>query len=163
MHAGTIDLPALDNLDDASYTLVWALADSGSAAHVADMSKAFPGANVRVSPGQKEGVQYAGAGGQLLPNKGEAVIPYLTSDGQRRATIFQNAAVGMPILSISKITDEDNIVAFHKRGGYIQHISSNAYTPIVKRLGVYFVQLRVPKQLVHPVVPPPEDFHRPEP
>ena len=63
----------------------------------------------------------------------------------------------MPILSVNKIAEEENLGAFHKPGGYIWHIPTNTYTKLVKRLGVYVVQLRVRKSLTH------EGFGRPEP
>ena len=147
VNAGKLELPQLDQIDDDSFKMVWALVDSGSAAHVADVRKEFPGAEIRPSEAQRKGVQYQGAGGQLMPNQGEACIPYLTPDGQHRFTVFQNAAVGMPILSTSKIAEEDNLLMFHKRGGYIFHIPPNTCTPCIKILGGYFVKLRVPKEL----------------
>ena len=157
VQAGKIELPQLEQLDDKDYVMVWALADSGSAAHVADIKKVFPGAKITESQGQKQGIQFQAADGGLLANRGEAKMLYVTPDGQRRCTVFQDAAVGMPILSITKIAEEDNLIAFHKRGGYIWHLPTNTYTKLVKRLGVYFVQLKVPKELAN------EGFHRPEP
>ena len=156
VNQGKIQLPQLEELNDSDYEMVWALADSGSAAHVANCRRIFPGAAIRQSQGQKDGVQFQAADGGLLPNRGEAEITCFTPDGQQRRTVFQDAAVGMPILSINKIAEEDNLVAFHKKGGYIWHIPSNTYTKLVKRLGVYFVQLRVPKKLT-------EGFGRPDP
>ena len=54
------------------------------------------------------------------------------------------------------MTDEDNLRLFHKNGGYVFHIPSNTFTPFIKRLGVYFLQLRVPKN----VATVPEDLGR---
>ena len=34
------------------------------------------------------------------------------------------------------------------KGGYIHHLETDTKTPLVKRLGVYFVQLKVPKHFV---------------
>ena len=155
--AGKIDLPNLDALNEDDFTMVWALADTGSAAHVADMRKQFPGASIRESEAQRRGVQYVGATGDCAPNRGEADITFITPDGQSRVTTFQNASVGMPILSISKVTDEGNDVLFGAKGGYIEHLATGQRTPLVKRLGVYFVQLKVPKKLAE------GDFGRPAP
>ena len=124
---------------------------------MADVRKQFPGAQIRESEAQRRGVQYVGATGDNTPNKGEADIAFFTPDGQQRLTTFQNAGVGMPILSISLITEEGNDVLFSKNGGYIEHLASGVRTPLVKRLGVYFVQLRVPRKLAE------GDFGRPAP
>ena len=128
--------------------MVWALADSGSAAHVADVLKQFPGATIRESEAQRLGVKYVGATGDETANRGEADICFLTPDGQQRVTTFQNATVGMPIRSISKVTAEGNYVMFGDKGGYIFHVETGQLTPLIKRLGVYFVQLKVPRKLV---------------
>ena len=72
-------------------------------------------------------------------------------------TVFQNAAVGMPILSTSKMADEDSILVFHKKGGFVYHLPSQTMTPFIKRLGVYVIQLRVPKEIDSP------DFGRQQP
>ena len=130
--------------------MIWALADSGSAAHVARASKHFPGALVQESDAQRRGVQYVGATGDQTPNLGEMHIQFWTPDGQQRVTTFQNAAVGMPILSIGLITDEGNDVTFTKNGGYILQKDTGFKTQMVRRLGVYFVQLRVPRKFVDP-------------
>ena len=37
---------------------------------------------------------------------------------------------------------------FSKNGGYSLHLDTGKKTPLVKRLGVYFVQLKVPKRLI---------------
>lgn len=63
-------------------------------------------------------------------------------------TTFQNAAVGMPILFISLICDEGNEVTFGAKGWYITHLATGQRTQLVKRLGVYFVQLKIPQKLV---------------
>ena len=115
VNAGKIHLPEPEQLTDDDYCMVWALADSGSAAHVADVSKHFPGAPVRESAAPKQGVKYVGATGDTISNRGEAEIHFWTPDGQNRMTVFQNASVGMPILSISKLTDEGNDVLFTKK------------------------------------------------
>ena len=34
-----------------------------------------------------------------------------------------------------------------QQGGYIEHLETGLRTPLIKRLGVYCVQLRVPRKL----------------
>ena len=157
VQAGKIHLPDLEDSDEPTYKMVWALVDSGSAAHVANVAKQFPGAQITESLAQKQGVQYVGATGDTTPNMGEAVITFQTADGQMKQAVFQNAAVGMPILSVTNLTNEGNDVLFSKHGGYILHLDSGKKTPFVKRLGVYFVQLKVPTEITN------KDFVRQEP
>ena len=88
VNAAKIELPNFDEIDDADCQLVWALAGSGSAAHVVNARRVFPGAVVRESKGHREGVQCQAADGGLLPSRGEAEITYVTSDGQQRRTLF---------------------------------------------------------------------------
>ena len=83
-------------------------------------------------------------------------LHYVTADGHQRCTVFQNTAAGMSILSTSKLTDEDNLLRFHKLCGYVYHLPANTCTPVVKRLGVCFLKMRVPKELK-------TDFGRQEP
>lgn len=71
---GKIDLPDIDQLEDEDHALVRALADSGSAAHVANACKPFSGAAVRESDARRRGAHYSGAGGDQIPNQGEAVV-----------------------------------------------------------------------------------------
>ena len=146
VNSGKLTLPDLGELEDEDFTLVWALADSGSAAHVADVLKQFSGAVIRESDAQRRGVKYVGATGDETANRGEADICFYTPDGKRCMTTFQNASVGMPILSVSKVTAEGNYVLFGDKGGLIFHTETGTTTPLIKRLGVYFVQLKIPKK-----------------
>ena len=157
VQSGKLRLPEPEEVEDTDYTMIWALADSGLPAHVADCRKILAGATIRQSEGQTNGVQFQPASGASIPNRGEAEIVYFTPDGQRRRTVFQDAAVGMAILSINKIAEEDNLVAFHKRGEYIWHIPTNIHKA-GKEIGVvHFVQLKVPRALAT------EGVGRPEP
>ena len=130
--------------------------DSGSAAFVMP-TQWLPMFALEPSAGSTRGAKYVGATGNNVPNRGEADICFWTPDGQQRLTTFQNASVGMPILSISKVTEEGNDVIFRRNGGEIIHLETGHRTPLIKRLGVYFVKLKVPKNLLD------EDFGRPAP
>lgn len=60
---GEIQLPNMSHLDNADLLNVWSLGDSGSAAFVADKEKHFPGATLRESEGQKNGITFQAADG----------------------------------------------------------------------------------------------------
>ena len=57
INSGQLKLPDLDleNMGDSDLITIWALMDSGSAVHVADVEKHFPNAKVRISESQKGG------------------------------------------------------------------------------------------------------------
>ena len=92
---------------EEDYVTVRALAGTGSAANVANHQKHFPGAVLRKSRGQLNGVRYVTAGGGELANEGEFDIVFRqqADDGSEtmRRTTFQNADVGMPSLSTHEI------------------------------------------------------------
>ena len=93
--------------------LVWH--DSGSAPTLANHAKHFPGATLRTSQAQKNGVKYVVASGGELANEGEFEVLYQNVDRSVDTTVFQTAAVGMPIFSISKYTEGDFEVTFRKK------------------------------------------------
>ena len=65
----------------------------------------------------------------------------------RTVTSFVNASVEMPILSVAEICSGDATVRIGKTGGTITDEATNKVSTFVKRLGVYFIKLRVPKKL----------------
>ena len=69
-----------------------------------------------------------------------------TAEGHRTKTTFHNAKVDMPILSVAQMCAKDEIdVKFNKKGGNIINVATGKTTRFVKRLGVYFLKLRVEK------------------
>ena len=65
-----------------------------------------------------------------------------------RNSTFQNAEVGMPIFSISQVTAEQHEVTFREHDGYILHVPSGKKFFFIKRSGVYFIKMKVPRELV---------------
>ena len=124
INAGNISLPDLD-LEHEDYITVWALADSGSAAHVADLQRHVPGAILRTSQGQARGLKYVTADGGEIKNAGEFDVVFKDPNGNVRKTTFQNAPVGLPIFSLNQVAkdrhrvilDEDKGVLIHKPSG----------------------------------------------
>ena len=105
-----------------------ALADSGTAAHVADAKKGSPGAQTTESQMRTRCIQFRAAGGGRLANRCEAKLGYVTPDGKRRCAVFQGAAVGMQSLYITEIVEADTLAAFDTRGGYRWHRPTNTDT-----------------------------------
>ena len=54
----------------------------------------------------------------------------------------------MPILSVAEVSKEGpegSEVYFRKKNGYVEDLWNGNRMPFIKRQGVYFVQLRIPK------------------
>ena len=147
---GEIQLPELDLPSDEHCMTVGSLADAGSAAHVADKAKHFPGAEVRPSKGQARGVKYVVANGGELDNKGELDVQWRATDNRLRTTTFQNAEVGMPRCSISCVAKDKHRAVFEDNGGYILHKPTGHKFEFIIASGVYFIKMLVPRRLVDP-------------
>ena len=115
---------------------------------------------MRDSKGRKEGLKYVGATGGEIPNRGEMVITFKTENGSTHSKVFQDAAVGMPIMSAGEMTEEDLEVILRKKGGIVRHPDGQEFK-IIKRSGVFFIEMRVPKHLACPKESSNQDFHRP--
>ena len=99
-------------------------------------------------------MQYLCAGVAKLPNKGEGVVEFKTEDGQQRSMVFQNAEVGMPIMSTHGVAcDWDSEVTYGADKGHVTLLADGKRVQFIMRDGVYFIEMRVPKSAVQP---PPE-------
>ena len=72
--------------------------------------------------------------------------------------IFQNAAVGMPIMSTRGVAkDWDSEVTYGADSGYVTMLEDGSKTQFIMRDGVYFIEMKIPKPaLQQPPVPHPE-------
>ena len=59
--------------------------------------------------------------------------------------MFQNASVGMPIMSTNCLAKEGHDITYRATDGYITNVQHGKHTPFIERDGVYFYQLRIPK------------------
>ena len=148
VNKGDIKLPELDLPTDEDYVTVWSLADTGSAVHVADAAKHFPGAKVRKSQAQTKGVKYESACGGKLANKGEFDIKWRAPDGKERVTTFQNAEVGLPIFSVSHVARDKHRVVFEDDGGHVVHKPTGSRFDFIISSGVCFIKMRVPRSVI---------------
>ena len=66
-----------------------------------------------------------------------------TDEGVKFIVRTQVTTVRKPLMSVSKVCDDDNTVAFHKNGGYIEHNVTKERTHF-KRIGnVYVLRLKL--------------------
>ena len=88
------------------------------------------------------------ANGAPMPNRGAREITTLRQDGTPITRRFYDADVEMPILSVAELSREGECgsdVRFRRRDGYIEDLASGHKEYFVKRKGVYFTKLYIPK------------------
>ena len=153
---GKIPLPDLDLPSDADYDMVLALVDSGAARSCARRQEHFPNASTELKPSH---VKMATANGEELLSRGCFRIEARTAEGHTIVQNFEDADVDMPIMSVTELAtngEQGSDVVFRKSDGAIVDIKSDHSSGFVRRKGVYFMKLYVPKgQRASP------DFHRP--
>ena len=87
--------------------------DSGSADHVAPEDE-FNSSPLEESEGSKKGRRYIAANGQKVPNLGQRVVKMSTDDGLPLQVCWQVTKVVKPLLSVSKVTSNGNVVVLDK-------------------------------------------------
>ena len=141
--SGVISLPEINLDDDDSYAYVWALVDSGAGANVARRDQFVSSEPIDAPP-----ISLTVASGDTLPNKEARQVTFVNPDGTTRKRIFYEADVDMPILSVAEISNEGDAgseVRVRKRDGFIEDLHTGQKLSIIKRKGVYFVKLYMPK------------------
>ena len=78
---------------------------------------------------------------------GSCRSPPKTEEGEDLALRFHDFDVSMPILSVAKLAEENLDVTFSKKGGTMPNLSTNLSSRFVKRAGVYFMKIMVPKKI----------------
>ena len=109
------------------------------------MPKHTPGVPIRESDAQQRRIKYVTANKSELCNKGEGDVKLLTDDDQQKMITFQNAKVGMPIVSTNKPAREGHDITFRADDGYIYRHEAKQTTNVIAREGVYVVKLKEPR------------------
>ena len=141
--SGKISLPDIDLTNDTEYTNVWALVDSGAGANVARKNH-LPHSD----PVDAPAISLTAANGSALPNRGARAVTTMGKNGVSTTRRFYDADVEMPILSVAELSDEGSEgsdVRFRRRDGYVEDNKSGSREYFVKRRGVYFTKLYVPR------------------
>ena len=110
----------------------------------------MPEAKVRESTAQRRGVKYLTAGGGKDPHRGESEVNYRSAIGEDKPVAFQNASVGMPIISTNCMTKEGagNDITYRAKDGYITDVRTGQQTPCIEKEGVYVYALQIPRTAV---------------
>ena len=121
--------------------VIEAVVDSGAEDSVTPPG-VFEGAVVP-SPMSREGRRYRAANGSPIPNLGQAIAFFYDAEGRRCGIPFQVAEVERPLLSVSRLAAAGCKVSFQADRGEIVHEQSGRRLPLVRRHGVYVLELRV--------------------
>ena len=113
--------------------------DSGAARSVCPMKRK----GVVRSKGVKK-VKLAAANGSPIHVEGEVTLNF-SRGGKRCAMKFLDADVKRPLAAVSAIVDEGNTVVFSTRGAYIENDLTKEKIPMVRRNGVFILELEAEK------------------
>ena len=95
------------------------------------------------SPMSRAGRCYRAANGSPIPNLGQLLAHFRDENGKACGIPFQVAAVERPLISVSRMAAAGCKVTFMEDYGEILHVASGRRLPLVRRDGVYILELHV--------------------
>ena len=117
----------------------------------ASHKKHFPGAKFVPRGSGEEPVTLCTASGEILTSKGFVDVTGVSREGHVIKTRFVDADMDMPILAGSELCDGGALgreLVITSKGGIIRDLKTSGESRVVKRRGVYFIKLKVPRQAV---------------
>jgi hypothetical protein len=120
--------------------------DSGCCDHILDTADAqgYPGA-LHPSSGSKRGQRFVVGNGERVPNQGQVRLNMKSrgDDGVLMSSIFQVAEITRPLMSVSKICDQDMICIFEKSHARIVDQQGNTVARFEREGGLYTCTMRL--------------------
>ena len=113
---------------------------------MASLQRHFPGAKLDPEDPNVPRLTLSTASAQLIKGGGKFTVPAQTAEGHELRTTFVDADVDMPIMSGAVLCDDNSDILFSRNGGVVLH-SDGRQSRFIKRRGVYFMQLRVKKNM----------------
>ena len=130
--------------------------DSGCVDHVLDASET-PGYCIVESPGSKRQQKFIVGNGQKIPNQGQVHLNLEADTGKSQASaigaIFQVAAITRPLMSVSKICDQDLICTFTKEKATVTNHKGDVICDFIRRGGLYVANMRLKRPSNEPPGP----------
>ena len=113
--------------------------DSGAAETVCKKTDAtdFP----TIYGGSESLTKYIMPNGEIVENDGEKHLKVKTAEGEKFIVRTQLTNVRKPLMSVSKVCDEGNIVVFMQNGGYIQSEKTGEKTSFSREGNVYALEM----------------------
>ena len=105
--------------------------DSGASHSINKGAKYTPNWKLTPSEASRRGVQYIGAGGELIPNEGERQGTMLFENGIIANTRMQEGNVRRPLLAVSQVEDQGNVTIFSSQGSIVAPMSDPAVQKIL--------------------------------
>jgi hypothetical protein len=130
----TVEVNALEENKKIKFTV-----DSGAAETVCEKSDAedFP----TIYGGGESLTKHIMPNGEIVENDGEKHLKVNTAEGEKFIVRTQLTDVRKPLMSVSKICDEGNIVVFKQNGGYIQNEKTGKKTSFSREGNVYALEM----------------------
>ena len=92
---------------------------------------------------QRAGGRYRAANGSRLPNLGQQVAAFRTSEGLSRSLRFQLAGVERPLISVAQLARTGHRVEFGADAGHIVHVPSGQRLRLQRAGGVHLLRMLV--------------------
>jgi hypothetical protein len=143
-----VDLMSLDKISQPNQKEVNAIdknhkikftVDAGAAEIVCEKSdaKEFP----TIYGGSESLTKYIMPNGEIVENDGEKHLKVKTAEGEKFIVRTQLTDVRKPLMSVSKVCDEGNIVVFKQNGGCIQNEKTGKKTSFSREGNVYALDM----------------------
>ena len=129
--------------DDKKFRTVEAVVDSGAVDSV--VPPGFFTSLVTPSPMSRGGRTYRAANGSRIENLGQQRVDFTTTEGHKCGIAFQVAQVEHPLISVAHLAASGNTVELAEAGGRIVNKTTGREIRLLRRGGVYILQMRVPR------------------
>jgi hypothetical protein len=104
------------------------------------MVKSHP---IQETDASRNGLNYASATGDPIPNLGEQKLPLMTQEGSLRAMTFQAAPVDRPLGSVKRMCSSGHLVVFDDDGSYVLNKLTGEVNWMREENGNYIMDLWV--------------------
>ena len=91
----------------------------------------------------RAGRKYRAANGTRISNLGQMRVAFKTTEGHQCGMPFQVAEVERPLIAVSQLAAAGNRVELGKDGGKIVNISTGKVIHLLRKAGVYVLQMRI--------------------
>ena len=118
--------------------------DSGACDNVIDAEETVPDYEVYQTKASMNGMKYASATGEEIPNLGEVMIPMVTSEGTKKKMKMQAAAVSRPLASAKRICEAGHMVIFDEDASYLLNKTTGEINYLREEAGNYMFDVWIP-------------------
>ena len=155
--------PAVMAIEDFVETDIILTLDSGCVDHLADMAD-MPGyaCVLESSPGSRRGQNFVVGNGNKVRNEGQVRLQMAITDGsnQSLSSVFQVAEITRPLMSVSRICDQDLECLFTKTCAKVLKPNGEVVATFERDGGLYTSRMRL--RAPRPTAVGPSGFARPE-